>query len=44
MKLLRTGVFLLVTLLALGNFPSLAQSSEKLSTADAVQAVVERHS
>jgi hypothetical protein len=34
MKSLRTGVFLLVALLAVGTLPSLAQSSEKLSAAD----------
>ena len=36
MKLLRTSVFLLATLLAVGSLPMFAQSSEKLSTADAV--------
>jgi hypothetical protein len=36
MKLLRTSVFLLATLLGAGTLPSLAQSPEKLSTADAV--------
>jgi hypothetical protein len=43
MKSLRTSVFLTATLLAVGTLPSLAQSTEKHPTADAVQVVVERH-